>query len=84
MATLHLLANPAAANACLAATAAGDSVLLLGDGVFAVSQLATQRRVGALREDAAERGQRLHDVESLTDADFVDWVVNHDRSITWT
>ena len=84
MATLHVLANPDAASACLAATAAGDSVLLLGDGVFAAAKLATQRRVGALRDDAVERGQRLHDVESLTDADFVEWVVSHDRSITWT
>ena len=84
MATLHLLANPAAASACIAASVPGDSVLLLGDGVFAMAQLATQRRVGALREDAAERGRRLHDAEALTDADFVDWVVGHDRSITWT
>ena len=84
MATLHLLANPAAAGTCLAASAAGDSVLLLGDGVFAAAQLTTQRRVGALLEDAAARGQRLHDAEALTDADFVDWVVSHDRSITWT
>ena len=84
MATLHLLANPAAASACIAAAAPGDAVLLLGDGVFAAARLPTAMRVGALEEDAAQRGERLHGAEALTDADFVDWVVGHDRSVTWT
>lgn len=84
MAVLHLLANPAAADTCLAAAAPGDAVLLLGDGVFAAAQLTTEMRVGALQEDATLRGERLHRAEALSDADFVDWVVGHDHSVTWT
>ena len=88
MAILHLLTNPAAAEPCLATATLGDSVLLLGDGVFAAAQLPTNPcigpRIGALREDAATRGVALHDIEALSDADFVDWVVANDRSVTWT
>ena len=88
MAVLHLLANPAAAESCLAAATPSDSVLLLGDGVFAAAQLPTNSRIGprigALREDAKVRGVALHGIEALSDADFVDWVVANDRSVTWT
>ena len=87
MAVLHLLANARSAESCLAAAAPGDSLLLLGDGVFAAAQLSTARppaRLGALREDAAARGVTLHDIEPLSDADFVDWVVANDHSVTWT
>ncbi len=87
MPVLHLLADPAATESCLAAAAAGDSLLLLGDGVFAATRLAsatTHLRMGALVEDAKQRGVALHGVEVLADADFVDWVVANDRSVTWT
>ena len=87
MAALHLLANARSADSCLAAAVPGDSVLLLGDGVFAAAQLSTLElpaRLGGLREDAAARGVALHDIEALSDADFVDWVVANDHSVTWT
>lgn len=84
MAVLHLLANPAAASACVAAAGPGDAVLLLGDGIFAAARLTTELRVGALQEDAAQRGEGLQRAEALTDADFVDWVIGHDHSVTWT
>ena len=88
MAVLHLLANPAAAESCLAVATPSDAVLLLGDGVFATEQLSTNPRIGlrigALREDATARGVALHGIEALSDADFVDWVVANDRSVTWT
>ena len=87
MGVLHLLANPAAAESCLAAAADGDALLLLGDGVFAAARLgaaAANLHVGALREDAEQRGATLHDAQALEDADFVDWVVANHHSVTWT
>ena len=84
MATLHLVSNPDAAASCLAAKADDDAVLLIGDGVFALARLAGTPSVAALRDDAASRGMAAPDeVRLLSQGDFVDWVVAHDRSVTW-
>ena len=87
MATLHILANPAAQAACLRAVAPADWLLLLGDGARAMGAAAGVHaaRIGVLAEDAPTRSalsdQRL---ERLSYAGFVDWVVACERSVTWT
>lgn len=85
MATLHLLSNPGASASCLAAVTAEDAVLFLGDGVFALTaQQNSAVRVGVLRDDAESRGVAVPDhVRPMSQADFVDWVVAFDRSVTW-
>ena len=87
MAVLHLLANPDAAASCAAATSGEDSLLLLGDGVFALATMdapATAAKLGVLLPDAESRGLAVPTwAERLTYADFVAWVVACQRSVTW-
>lgn len=85
MATLHLLSNPGAVASCLAAAGRDDAVLLLGDGVFALTALGdSSTSVGVLRDDAESRGVATPDhVRPMSQADFVDWVVAFDTSATW-
>ena len=85
MATLHLLSNPSAATSCLAAVAADDGVLFLGDGVFALTAHPNSAApIGVLRDDAESRGVTVPDhVRPMSHEDFVDWVVAFDTSVTW-
>ena len=85
MATLHLLSDPGAAASCLAAVANDDAVLFLGDGVFALTARPNSAApLGVLRDDAENRGVAVPDhVRPLSQADFVDWVVAFDTSVTW-
>lgn len=85
MAALHLLSNPRAAASCLAVAAGDDAVLFLGDGVFALTALGRSAApIGVLRDDAASRGVAVPDhVRPMSQADFVDWVVAFDTSVTW-
>lgn len=85
MATLHLVANPSAAPSCLATAADDDAVLFLGDGVFALTAIADPSRgIGVLDDDALSRGVTVPDhVRRMSQADFVDWVVAFDTSVTW-
>ena len=89
MAVLHLLANPAAVASCRSALAADDSLLLIGEGVLAQPMLPTVEtpkvRLGVLAEDAERFGlATVAGVERLSYADFVAWVVECERSVTWT
>ena len=89
MAVLHLLSNPAAAASCRSALAEDDSVLLIGEGVLAQPLLLTietpKVRLGVLAEDAERFGlATVAGVERLSYADFVAWVVECERSATWT
>lgn len=83
MATLHLLANPNAAASCLAAVADSDSLLLIGDGVFATRAIADIARAGVLQSDAEARAVVPPPSQRISDAQFVAWVVAHERSVTW-
>lgn len=85
MAVLHLLANPNAVPSCVAALAADDAVLALGDGVFALAALGhATTRLGVLRDDAESRGvEPPAAARQLSQADFVDWVVAYGTSVTW-
>ena len=89
MAVLHLLSNPAAAASCLDALAAEDSLLLIGEGVFALSMVAAtvqpEVRLAYLADDAQRLGVApLPDGQALSYPDFVTWVVECERSVTWT
>ena len=85
MATLHLVSDPNAAASCLATAGADDAVLFLGDGVFALTALGDSAPpIGALGDDADSRGVVVPDhVRRMSQADFVDWVVAFDTSVTW-
>lgn len=85
MATLHLLSDPGAAASCLAVVANDDAVLFLGDGVFALTARPNSAApIGVLRDDAKSRGVAVPDhARPLSQADFVDWVVAFDTSVTW-
>ena len=89
MAVLHLLSNPAAVASCRSALAEDDSLLLIGEGVLAQPLLLTietrKVRLGVLAEDAERFGlATVAGVERLSYADFVAWVVECERSVTWT
>ena len=85
MATLHLLANPNAASSCHAALAEGDAVLLLDDGVFALSSFPADTRLGVLAADAERCAVAIPDAaERLGYAEMVAWVAAYDRSVTWS
>ena len=88
MATLHILSNPAAAESCARALAAEDRLLLLAGGVRARGALANAKAawVGVLgdAEDQATAPALPADVQVLSYADFVAWVVACERSVTWT
>ena len=89
MAVLHVLSNPAAVASCQSALADDDSLLLIGEGVLAQPLLLTietpKVRFGALAEDAERFGlATVAGVERLSYAEFVVWVVECERSVTWT
>ena len=85
MPALHLLSNPQAAASCLTAVAPGDAILFIGDGVFSCLDAdVSEVRLGLLHEDALSRGLTPPTtLELLTYRDFVDWVVDYPRSVTW-
>ena len=88
MAVLHLLSNRAAAASCLGALAAGDSLLLIGEGVFALSMVVAAEpaaRLGFLVDDAQRLGVApAPGALAVSDAEFVAWVVECGHSVTWT
>ena len=88
MATLHILANSAAAASCRRALAAEDRVVLLADGARAVAALATAEAAGiglvCEAEHAAAMRAPPKGVRVLSYRDFVAWVVACERSVTWT
>ena len=57
MPALHVVSNPDAVDSCLAAAADGDTVLFVGDGVFAQHRAGRSGiRFGVLEGDATARG----------------------------
>ena len=85
MTVLHLLSNPNATASCLAALDDADALLLLADGVFALAAITEPpEHFAVVREDAMRRGVKVHEaVPQLSYADFVDWIVAYDTSVTW-
>jgi tRNA 2-thiouridine synthesizing protein B len=99
MATLHLINAPtpdsAALSNCLRAARDGDTVLLIGNGVFcAVADSFTRVRIGktnlswcALSEDVESRaiaGRIATSVQLVDDTTFVDLVARHQPVVSWS
>lgn len=97
--TLHILFESPFAGHCLdecrRVAQAGDALLLVGDGVYALAgtqaaALAALRAAGvevfALGEDCAARGIDAHATDSVTALDyagFIDLALAHERSVSW-
>jgi tRNA 2-thiouridine synthesizing protein B len=99
MATLHLINAPlddsAALSNCLRAARGGDTVLLIGNGVFcAVADAFARIRTGrtelswcALSEDVASRGIGewiAPSIRLIDDETFVDLVSQHQPVVSWS
>lgn len=87
MSALHIVNRPAALASCLRATARGDALLLLGDGVYATAdpRLARAPAVAAIADDAIARGISLPaPIAAASYADFVALAAQHDVSVAWT
>ena len=88
MTTLHIVAKPGSLDRCLDMVRAGDAVLLIADGVYAAGALHEAQPAAphaVLEDDADARGVvPPPGVPVRNYAGFVDWVVEHDNSVTWT
>jgi len=95
MSTLHIIAADGAAMMhCLHAAAPGDTVVLIGNGVYCLAATGFARRQArakgvawcALSEDVAQRGigDRVPaTVRAIDDGDFVDLVATHQPIVSW-
>ena len=86
MSLVHLVGQASALRSCLRYVGPDDAVLLFADGVYGSADAAkVKATVCAIREDAAARGVRLAPpVRSIGYDGFVELVVAHDASVTWT
>lgn len=88
MSVVHLLSNASALNSCLQTIEQNDALLLLGDGVFAARDERLKRlsiSISAINEDAISRGVELMShVKSVNYDEFVELIVNHHSSVSWT
>ena len=86
MSLVHLVSRASALDACLRYVGPEDAVLLFADGVYAAADArAAQVVVAAVEDDAAARGIRLEPPVVAVGYDgFVDLVIAHDASVTWT
>ena len=85
MAALHIVNRHSALASCLEVAASDDSVLLIQDAVYALTQ-APPRVLLAIAEDVRARGleSRLQEDVRLVDyAEFVDLTVTHQPLISW-
>ncbi len=89
--TLHILNRgpnqPQLLQHLLDALSEGDEILLIEDGVYWASEHLAKRfqsfRPKVLGADAEARGLKALCGEKITDADFVDLCVQHQRSVSW-
>ena len=86
MSLVHVVSRASALDACLRYVGPDDAVLLLGDGVYAAAAAReTKAVVAAIEDDATARGIQLEPpVKAVGYDGFVDLVVAHDASVTWT
>lgn len=86
MSLVHLVSRPSALDACLRYVGPDDEVLLFADGVYAAADArGAKAAVSAIEDDAAARGVRLEaPVKAIGYEGFVERVVAHDASVTWT
>ena len=99
MATLHIVSTPTESSSalarCLYAASPGDTVLLIGNGVYCADATSFERLSShgsgllwfASADDVRSRGMagRLADrVELVDDGGFVDLVVTHQPIVSWS
>lgn len=86
MSLVHLVNRAGALDSCLRYVGPDDAVLLFADGVYAAAQArAAKAVVWAIEDDAAARGIRLEaPIRAIGYDGFVDLVVTHEASVTWT
>lgn len=98
MATLHIINSPPDSGAlarCLYAATPGDTVLLIGNGVYCAAAAGFERHRSrgrelawrTLAEDVLARSltDRLaSDVSLVDDGEFVDLVVAHHPIVSWS
>ena len=86
MSLVHLVSRANALDSCLRYVGPDDEVLLFADGVYAAADARRANAVvWAIEEDAAARGVRLEAPVRATGYEgFVERVVAHDASVTWT
>ena len=86
MSLVHLVGRASGLDACLRYVGSDDAVLLFADGVYAATDARqTQATILAIEDDAAARGVRIESPVVAVGYDrFVDLVVSHDASVTWT
>lgn len=84
---LHIVTNPASVQRCFEHLHDDDTVLLTGDGVYAAHDLDVPpaRDVFVLGQDLDARGARLASGVQRADMGlFVELVVRHTSSVTWS
>ena len=80
--SLHLVFNTAGLKSCLARRLTDEPVVLLGDGVYEITDSTVN--CYALREDAETRGVADTSQAKLIDyADLVTLTIDHPPSISW-
>ena len=86
MSLVHLVSRASALDSCLRYVGPDDEVLLFADGVYAAAAARGAKAVvWAIEGDAAARGVRLEaPVKAIGYDGFVERVVAHDASVTWT
>ena len=86
MSLVHLVGRESGLDACLRYVGPDDAVLLFADGVYAaVDAQKTKATILALEDDAAARGVRIESPVVAVGYDrFVELVVSHHASVTWT
>ena len=84
---LHIISNPNAISDCTVHLVDNDAVVLIGDGVYAVTgnNLKVSVPVYALESDLVARGiLATSNVTTTKMSKFVALVVEHTSSVTWT
>ena len=84
MSVLHIVSNRRAIGSCLRARAAGDPIILLGDGVFGVDSVPETDGLWVLAEDAIGRGVGFPEDAKADYAKFVALVLETRSSVTWS
>jgi len=86
MSLVHLVGRESGLDACLRYVGPDDAVLLFADGVYAANRAQkTTATVLAIKDDANARGVPIESPVVAVGYDrFVDLVVSHDASVTWT
>ena len=84
---LHIISNPNAISDCTAHLVNDDVVILIGDGVYGLKDpsLGSRVPVFALESDLVARGiVATSNVTPTKMSQFVELVVKHANSVTWT